>query len=134
MINEERVKELYKAALYDSKDQEQHRQVGKYFRSDYISKELLKSFFSGTIAFGLMFVMWIVYHMEELLEQINSLDFVQMGITVGVFYVVFMLLYSFITWAVYQLRYADGRKELRKYGEHLKTVNKMYVREDKLKK
>lgn len=44
MINEERVKELYHVALYDSKERKMHQQVSQYFKRDYVGKEILKSF------------------------------------------------------------------------------------------
>ena len=40
MINEERVKELYEIAIYDNGKKKKSGQMGMYYRSDYISKEI----------------------------------------------------------------------------------------------
>ena len=40
MINEERVKELYKVALYDKNEDSLCSPISKYYRKDYIRKEL----------------------------------------------------------------------------------------------
>ena len=54
MINQERVKQLYKIALYEQKEEKNHEAVGQLFKSDFIGKEVVKSIFSGTIAYCLM--------------------------------------------------------------------------------
>ena len=75
MINEEHVKELYQAASYDMKHQQEYQQVRRYFRSDYINKELLKSFFSGTFAYMIFCAIWIIVNGQEFVEQINQIDY-----------------------------------------------------------
>ena len=121
MINEEHVKELYQAASYDMKHQQEYQQVRRYFRSDYINKELLKSFF------------WIIVNGQEFVEQINQIDYIGIGKDVGILYVLFMLVYLLITWLIYAIRYSKEKKEYQKYGETLKKIHRMYVRDDKLK-
>lgn len=44
MINEDRVKELYRMAVYDAYEDEKCQQTGKYYISDYVGKEMIKSF------------------------------------------------------------------------------------------
>ena len=133
MINEERVKELYHVALYDSKERKMHQQVSQYFKRDYVGKEILKSFFTGTIAFLLILGLMVLYVAQDFVDSINSLDFEELGVKIGISYLIFILLYLFVTWVVYAFRYVTERKKLKKYGEHLKNVNRMYVREGKLK-
>lgn len=133
MINEERVKELYHAAIYEAKQKKDYEQVRLYYRGDYIGKELLKSFFCGTILFGIFVLIWIIGNGQELLEQINHIDYLEIGSDMGVLYCVFMLVYFLVTWIVYAVRYVYAKREYQKYGETLKKINRMYVREDKLK-
>lgn len=133
MINEERVKELYQAALYDSKKQREYQKIRRYYRSDYIGREILKSFFSGTILFGLFCIIWGVTNWQDLMDQINHIDYVGMGADFGVLYGIFMVLYFIVTWLVYGIRYSREKKGYQKYGESLKKINRMYIRDDKLK-
>ena len=60
MINEEHVKELYQAAKYDRNKQQEYQQIRRYYRSDYINKEILKSFFSGTFAYIILIIVSII--------------------------------------------------------------------------
>lgn len=133
MINEERVKELYQMALFDQKEEKQCRQMGEYYRNDYISKELIKSFFSGTIVFGLLLVLWVLNDIEGLFDSLNGMDYVGTAVSAAVLYIAFIAVYLLLTAIVYYLRYSRGRRHLKKYYGHLKKVDKMYEREDKLK-
>lgn len=133
MINEDRVKELYHVALYDSRQERQTRQYERYYRKDYIRKELIKSVFSGTIVFFLIIVLWIMNQANSLLDQLNSMDFVEIGVVFGLVYVAFLALYLLVTYLLFQIRFRNGRKGLKKYYIHLKNLEKMYNREEKLK-
>lgn len=133
MINEERVKELFQLALYDQKDDTLRNQVKSYFKSDYVGKEIIKSFFLGTLAFIFIGALYVLYNAQSLLEKINSLDLVQVGTGTAIIYVVFMVVYMFITTLVYTVKYNKVHHEFKKYGEHIKKINKMYEREDKLR-
>ena len=77
MINEEKVRELFNIALCDSKsdDSRVQKQSASYYGWDYIWKESLKSFFTGTFAFAGLVVMWVAVNAAELLDRINKLDF-----------------------------------------------------------
>ena len=133
MINEERVKELYEISVYDSTKAKKYNATGKYYRSDYIGKEMIKSIFSGTAAYILCVLLWIFYDLTNILESINSLDVIAIAVDFTVGYVIFLVIYELITYTVYAFRYRKGRKELKSYCGHLKKLNKLYDREEKLK-
>ena len=128
MINEEKVRELFNIALCDSKsdDSRVQKQSASYY-------EGLKSFFTGTFAFAGLVVMWVAVNAAELLDRINKLDFKAMGVTIGILYIAFMAVYIFVTIVVYTARYKAGRREVRKYANHLKAVGRIYSREEKIK-
>lgn len=133
MINEERVRELYQMAVYDEHEDKKCRPMGEYYMWDYVGKELIKSFFSGTIAFMLLVALWVIGDMSAAIAYVNSTELMDLAIRFILLYVGFLAIYILITVFVYSIRYAEGRKKLRKYIGHLKKVSKMYHREDKLK-
>lgn len=133
MINEERVKELYHMAVYDAHMDKADSQIGQYYMWDYIGKELVKSFFSGSIAYVLLVVLWGMSDLEGITAMINNLDIADLAVRVVVLYIGFLAVYLLATVLVYGLRYAYGRKRLRRYAARLKKVRRMYQREDKLK-
>ena len=97
MINEEKVKELFHVAVYDSKDNRVDKQAASYYGWDYLWKEGLKSFFTGTFAFAGLVVLWMAINAEDLINRINDLDFQSIGITIGVLYVAFLAVAVSIT-------------------------------------
>lgn len=133
MLKEERVKQLYKVALYEQKEEKLHKQIRKYYSKDYIAKEMLKSIFTGTIAYLLIVVLAAVTHWEVFLKQVNALDINGMIGVVLVIYLLYMGSYMGATYLFYRSRYADARKYLDEYEEELRVLHNMYEREEKLK-
>ena len=134
MINEDRVKELYAIAQYEGTQEQKNRQMGQYFRDDYVWKELFKSFFLGSIAYAILIVFWGLANSSKLGAIMNGDSITILIITVILTYIAFMLVYMLVTYFCASKRYAMGRKELKRYSAHLKKVNQMYCREEKLKK
>ncbi len=134
MINEEKVKELFYVAKYDTEDDRLQEQATTYFGWDFVWKEALKSFFTGTIAFACLLILWVMYDAEKLLEDINSIDITSAGMTIAFLYIAFIVVYIFLTVIIYSARYKAGRKRAKKYIGHLKKVAKMYERDEKLKR
>lgn len=110
-----------------------HRQVGFYFRSDYIGKELIKSFFTGTLAYILFFGLWAIANWERFMESLNNVEIASSIVMTIVLYIGFMAMYLFATLMLYTNRYAESKKKLAEYKENLKVINQMYDREEKLK-
>ncbi len=132
MLNQERVCEMTRLAIFDQEEGRGCRPMIQYFRKDYIAKELLKSFITGTAAFFLFAGTLVLYRMEELLEQINSIDIRQTVIRGILLYAVWMAVYLSVTYAVYYMRYTKGRQKVKQYYLHLKRVNKIYREEDQV--
>ena len=133
MIHEERVKELFQVALYDEHENRGVAKAGKYYRKDYVAKEMIKSFFAGTFAYILILALCVLNVANSLLDQLNTMNFQEIAIYLVVSYLVFMVLYLLITYLVYQIRYTGNRRILKKYTGHLKQLQKIYSREDRLK-
>ena len=133
MVNEERVKNLYKIALYERDEKKYDRQTGHYYKKDYISKEMIKSFFVGTLAYVLLVLLWIISTLDEFLIRVNNLDFIKDTVIILFLYIVFMVLYLIATYLIARTRYKEGRGRLKEYLKALKVTKKMYEREEKLK-
>ncbi len=133
MVNEERLRHMIKISRFDTFDGKECRPMTQYARKDYISLQLLRSFVTGTICFGLLLGLWGVYSMQTLMEQINSMDIRGFLTTLLTFYVVFILSYLIATYIVFYVKYTTGRRKVKRYYSSLKKVNQMYEREEKLK-
>lgn len=133
MVNEEHLRHMIKMSMYDTDDGKECKPMEQYARKDYVSLRMLGSFVAGTIGFGLLFAMWILYTMDELMEGLNSMDIQGTLISIVAVYLIFMVIYLTITYLVYNARYTRGRKKVKKYYNSVKKLNRIYEREDKLK-
>ena len=132
MLNQERVCEMTRLAIFDQKEGVECRPMIQYFRKDYIAREMLKSFITGTVAFFVFAAIFCLYYMEELIQQINSLDIRQITVRGILYYIACMAVYLLATYIVYHIRYTKGRQKIKKYYIHLKKVNRIYHEEEQL--
>lgn len=133
MVNEERVKQLYKIAVYEQSEEKQHRETGLYYRSDYIGKEIVKSFFTGSIAYVIMAALWVMSNLDLVMYQINTLEIIDTVVAMMVLYFLFLVMYLFVTALVYYFRYKKSKQKLDTYVGDLKVAHNMFEREEKLK-
>lgn len=131
MINEDRVKEMYRMAVYDEYEEKQCHQAGEYTLWDYVGKELVKSFFSGTIVFVLVLVFVSLGDLDRVTRWINKVDLTKLLPKVCLVYAGFMALYFLATILVYCVRYAQGYQKIRSYARHLKKARRLLRREEK---
>ena len=133
MVNEERLRPMVKMAMFDKNEGKHCKPMIEYSSQDYVAMEMLKSFVTGTIAFMLMFGIWAVRDIDRAMGMLNAAYLKDFIVDVGLKYLVFLLAYLIVTYVVYQIRYTQGRKKVKKYYNSLKAVNKMYEREEKLR-
>ena len=133
MVNEERLRPMVKAAMFDKNDGAECKPMIEYGREDYVAMQLLESFVTGSIAFAILFGMWVLCDIDKVLGMLNAEKMMEFVIGVGIRYGVFLVIYLVATYIVYHLRYSKGRKKVKKYYASLKKINSIYAREDKLK-
>lgn len=133
MVNEERLRHLIKMAQFDTNEGKRCKPMTQFSRKDYVALQVLKSFVAGTITYMLMFVIWALYSMDELIKKMTGNQIRGFAVTVIVLYLIFLVVYMLATYIVFQVKYTDGRKRVKRYYNSLKRVNQMYEREDRLK-
>lgn len=126
MLNEERVILMTKLASYEANDGKRNVAIGSYFRSDYIGWQVLKSIISATIAFVVVFAMYIFYDFEIFMMDIYKMDLMEFGISVLKKYVWAVGAYAVLSYFIYSYRYAKARKSLRLYYMNLRKLSGMY--------
>ena len=133
MVNEDRVKQLYKIAVYEQNEEKEHRETGLFYRSDYIGKEIVKSFFTGSFAYAILAILWVISNLDLVLYQINTLEIIDTAFVMLALYLLFLAIYLFATAMVYYYRYKHSKKKLDAYVTNLKIAHNMFEREEKLK-
>ncbi len=126
MLNEERIILMTRMESYAENDGKKNMQIGNYFRSDYISIQVIKSVVSVTIAYGIGFALYVLYHLETFLEDIYKIDLLAFAKNVLLIYGVTVVIYGVISYLVYSYCYSKAKKSLKKYYDHLKKLNSLY--------
>ncbi len=126
MLNEERIILMTRMESYAENDGKKNMQIGNYFRSDYISVQIIKSVVSATIAFVIGFGLYVLYHLETFLQDIYKMDLIAFAKNVLIWYGVAVVVYGVISYLVYSYRYSKARKSLKQYYNHLKKLNSLY--------
>lgn len=126
MLNEERVKLMTRMASYETGEGKKNMNIGKYFRGDYISIQVLKSIISSTISFVICFALYLFYDFENFMENIYAMDLVQFAKDVLVIYVVVTVGYALMTYIIFSVRYKNARKSLKKYYNNLRKLSGLY--------
>ncbi len=126
MLNKERVILMTKMASYEEHEGKKNTSVMNYFRGDYVWFQVLKSVIYGTIAFGIMFGMYVFYDFEIFMTDIYKMDLFQFGKSVLVKYLFVIGIYAIISYAVYSYRYAKAQKKMKLYMSNLNRLTGMY--------
>ncbi|MDL2301205.1 hypothetical protein LJC58_02500 [Lachnospiraceae bacterium OttesenSCG-928-D06] len=126
MLNEDRIVLMTKMASYEANEGKKNVAIGKYFRSDYITLQVLKSIISATVAFGIIIALFVFYDFEVLMQEIYKMDLISFAKNILIWYGVTIVSYGVISYIVYSWRYAKARKNLKSYYSNLKKLNAMY--------
>ena len=126
MINEKRIIAMTRMASYEANEGKKHMEISQYFRSDYISLNLLKGLISGTLAFVIMAAMMMVYDIDIFMKDIYKTDLVPKCKEIAFAYVVFICIYSVVCYVVATIRYNRARQGLKRYYMGLRSLSKYY--------
>ena len=129
MLNEERVVLMTKMASYEANEGRKNLDIGSYFRNDYIGWQVLKSIISATIAFVVVFAMYIFYDFGVFMTEIYKMDLLEFAKNVLFLYLGTVGAYALISYVVYTIRYSRASKSLRTYYMNLHKLSAMYKNE-----
>ena len=73
MLNEDRIILMTKLASYEEREGKKYVAIGSYFRSDYLTVQVLKSVLSAALAFVIAFALYIFYDFEVFMQDIYKM-------------------------------------------------------------
>lgn len=126
MLNEERIILMTQMASYEANEGKKNMAIGRYFRSDYIAVQVLKSVISATIAFGIVFALFIFYDFEVFMQDIYKMDLIVFARNVLKYYAITVVAYGLVSYGICSYRYAKAKKSLKCYYHNLKKLNSLY--------
>ena len=126
MLNADRVILMTRLASYENGEGKKNVAIGKYFRSDYIRMQTIKSIIYATIAFVVLVALIVLMDLEAFMGDIYQMDLIGYAKSILYWYIAFVGSYGVISFVVYSVRYRKARKQLKLYFNHLKKLSEMY--------
>lgn len=127
MLNEEKVKNMTRAAVYEAGPEKKNIEIGSYYRTDYLGLQMLKSGIAYTLAFGILFGLWAMGRMSEVMLLFSRAESMKGMIKVLIFlFVSGLVFYECVVYAYYSNRYDRSRKSLKKYHTYIKQIHNYY--------
>ena len=76
MLNEEKIILMTQMASYEENEGKKNMAIGRYFRSDYIAIQVLKSILCATIAYAVCLALFVFYDFETFMQDIYKMDLI----------------------------------------------------------
>ena len=128
MLSEERIILMTRMASYEQGEGRDNVKVGNYFRSDYISIQVLKSVICATIT-GPVFGIYMLCNYEEFMGNLYNMDLLAFAKDVLTYFCAMVGGYGVLTYVVCTWRYVSAKKSLKCYYHNLKKLGSMYHNE-----
>lgn len=130
MINEEKVALMTKLAAYEQGQGKENIPQSKYYREDYVSLKMINTAILVTAAYLMILAMVVFVNVEKMMTQIANMDFIKLGKTVLIYYVIIFVVYMAIAYIVYSIKFKRVRKSLNEYNGDLKKLHALYKEEN----
>ena len=92
--------------------------------------QMLKSVISTTIAFAIIFGLYVLYDFEIFMKEIYKMDMFEFTKNVVFIYIVFLVIVLLITYIVSLYQYNRALQETKLYYANLKKLSRIYVGEE----
>lgn len=134
MVNGEKVILMTKLAMYEQSLGREDLDKGKYFKSDYVKYNCLKTLVSTTVLFWLIVAAYVYYNLGTIMEELASMDYLRVAYKLILYYGLVCLAFLVFAWVLYSYRYIKAKPKLIKYNQNLKKLIDFYDKKDKTKR
>ncbi|NLP34237.1 MAG: hypothetical protein GX359_03475 [Clostridiales bacterium] len=129
MLNNRKIRLMTRLAVFESKEGKEDIRLSKYYKTDYIRYQVLKSILSTTVGYLLLLVLVFLYKSEYIIKNAVSLDYKTIGSYVLGIYIILITVYGLGSLAWFSFKYDASRKKLTRYFRLLKRMKKIYKEE-----
>lgn len=134
MVNGEKVILMTRLAMYEQSLGREDLDKGKYFKSDYVKYNCLKTIVSTTVLFWIIVIAYIYYNLGTIMEELANMDYLSIAYKIVLYYGLICLVFLVFAWVLYSYRYIKAKPKLIKYNQNLKKLIDFYDKKDKTKR
>ena len=92
--------------------------------------QMLKSVISSTLAFAIVFGLYVLYDFELFMKEIYRMDMFEFAKSVIIIYVVFLSIILLVTYVVSLYQYNKALQSTKIYYANLKKLSRIYGEEE----
>lgn len=126
MLDKQKIILMTAISVYEEKDGKEDLSINDYFRGDYMGFEVLKGALYGTIAFAVIFAMYMLYDIEMFMVDFYKMDVKAFAQEVLKKYVIFLVIYMIVSYFVALYKHSRAKKHIANYKEALKALYDNY--------
>ena len=126
MLNEEKIRLMTDIAIFEKENGRRMNGITSYFKSDYISRNMIRGFINYTVCAMLALLIWGLFNMDIFLSTIGLDALILTAKKASVLYLAGLAFYLFLVWRVYAGRYDYEAGRIRIYTAKLKHLDKRY--------
>jgi hypothetical protein len=126
MLNNKKIRIMTKLALFEQRDGKEDIRMGKYYKTDYVRLQILKTIVSVTVGYLLILMLIGMYKAEYIISNLVTFNFIRIGQYILGFYIMLMTIFIAGSIIGYSLKYDKSRKNLSKYYKSLKKLSSFY--------
>lgn len=133
MVNTKKTRLMTKCAIYEKHAGKEDISMSKYFKSDYVRWNIVKTIIYVTIGYIALWGLYLLYNLNFFIEQAFMIDFKAYVFKIIGIYVTLLAIYIGICWVSYSAKYRRSRARLTKYYKLLGKINKLNEKDERLK-
>lgn len=129
MVNAERTKLMTKAEIFRVKEERKALRMNRFYRSDYISYEMIRAAIGFIFGYLLLAVMWVLYYAEPLMTQKSIDELISIAVQAGIVLLCLLVCFLVAAYFVFRRKYLKSREKVKDYQTVLKKINSLYEQE-----
>lgn len=131
MLNEDKIRLMTGIAMFEKKEGRRIFPLNRYFKGDYISAHIIRSFISYTFCFLLLSAVWVLYQMDRLINAVGLDILFGYGKRALALYLSGLFVYLALTWRIYSERYDYARRGMKIYKAKMRRLDRQYEPQDR---
>ena len=122
MVDEKKTILMTKLAIFEKREKNKSLVVSKYYRSDYVRYNVLKTWVAVTILYWCVIAGYIFMTFDSVLEKLNDLDYFAVVYKMLGGYAIICAIYFLFAFILYNYRYKKAKDGLVQYNINLKKL------------
>ena len=130
MLNEERVKQMTKIAMFEQREKRDILPMMHYGKRDYLALHLILCFLAGTVFYLLLYGGIVMLLIWFVIPNLSTMTLI-LGAVLGILgYIVYLYIYLRLMYQKAQKRYREGRQKIKKLAAEYRVLEEMYQQEE----